>query len=189
MIVEGEFTFQGPREVIWELLQDPTVLVKALPGAKTLTRTAEDRYEGVMSVGVGPVTAGEFSVSVVLGDKVPPQSFSMQTEGKGGIGFSRGTARVELTALPGGGTLMKYRADLQVGGKIAGVGQRVLDSASRAMTRQGLEALNREVQARVSGAPASGPAPAAVRWRKHYWIAAAVALVALIFTLCAQQGP
>lgn len=186
MIVEGEFTFQGPREVIWELLQDPAVLAKALPGARTLTQTAEDRYEGVMHVGVGPVTAGEFSVRVVLGDKVPPQSFSMRTEGKGGIGFSRGTARVGLSALPGGGTLMKYRADLQIGGKIAGVGQRVLDSAARTMTRQGLEALNRELQARLAGAPAPA-APA--RSRHRYWVAAAVTLVALVLTLCALQGP
>lgn len=184
MIVEGEFTFQGPREIIWDLLQDPAVLSKALPGAKTLTKTAEDRYEGAMQVGVGPVTAGEFSVSVVLSDKVPPQSFSMQTEGKGGIGFSRGTARVELTALESGGTLLKYRADLQIGGKIAGVGQRVLDSAARAMTRQGLEALNRELQARVSGTPAP-----ATRSRTPYWIATAAALIALALTLCAVQGP
>lgn len=180
MILQGEFTFDGPREVIWDLLQDPEVLAKALPGAKTLTRTAEDRYEGAMQVGVGPVTAGEFSVTVVLGDKVAPQSFSMQVEGKGGIGFSRGAARVDLTALDGGGTLLKYRADLQIGGKIAGVGQRVLDSAARAMTRQGLEALNRELQARVSGAPPPGR-----RSRTPYWIAGAVALIALFLALCA----
>ncbi|MBI2401737.1 MAG: carbon monoxide dehydrogenase subunit G [Gemmatimonadetes bacterium] len=179
MIVEGEFTFQGPREMVWNLLQDPEVLAKALPGAKTLTQTAEDRFEGAMQVGVGPVTAGAFSVTVVLKDQVAPERFSMQVDGKGGIGFTRGTASVELRAAEGGGTLMKYRADLQIGGKIAGVGQRVLDSASRAMTKQGLEAVNRELQSRLTGA-----APAPARSRTRYWAAAALALVALTIALC-----
>lgn len=179
MMVEGEFTFQGPREIVWNLLQDPEVLAKALPGTKTLTRTAEGRFEGAMQVGVGPVTAGEFSVTVVLKDPVPPERFSMQVDGKGGIGFTRGTAQVELLAIDGGGTVMKYRADLQIGGKIAGVGQRVLDSAARAMTKQGLEAVNRELQSRLIGA-----APASARFRPSHWVAAAVALAALAMALC-----
>ena len=150
MIVEGTFTFQGPRETVWELLQNPDVLVKSLPGAKRLVRAGEDRFEGVMQVGVGPVTAAEFTVAVTLKDKVPPQHYAMEVDSKGTLGFTRGSARVELEVLADGGTLMKYTAELQVGGKIAAVGQRLLDQVAKLMTRQGLEALNQELRARLA---------------------------------------
>lgn len=181
MIVEGQFTFAGPRQAVWDLLQDPEVLAKALPGAKTLSRTAADRFEGVMRVGLGPVTAGEFTVTVVLQDKIAPERFAMQVDGKGGIGFARGTASVQLADAAGGGTLMKYRADLQIGGKIAGVGQRVLDSAARTMTKQGLEAVNRELTARLVH---PGVPPAEPRARTRYWVAAGLGILLLAMALC-----
>jgi len=151
VIIEGTFTFAGPREAVWELLQNPDVLVKALPGAKRLVRAGEDRYEGVMQMGVGPVTAAEFAVTVALRDKVTPQRYAMEVDSKGALGFTRGGARVELEALADGGTLMKYTAELQVGGKIASVGQRLLDQMAKHMTRQGLEALNQELRKRLAG--------------------------------------
>ena len=183
MIVEGEFTFQGPRETVWDLLHDPAVLAKALPGARELLRTGEDKFQGVMVVGVGPVTAGEFSVTVALGDQTRPERFSMQVEGKGAIGFARGSARVELGEPPEGGTQMRYRADLQIGGKIAGVGQRVIDSAARTITRQGLEALNREMESRLVGSGAAanvGPR----RVRVGHWVAGALVLLAALLFTC-----
>ena len=61
MNLSGTYTFNGPRTAVWDLLQDPEVLAKALPGAKTLTQTAPDRYEGTMKVSIGPVTAAEFA--------------------------------------------------------------------------------------------------------------------------------
>lgn len=156
MILEGSYTFAGPRDVVFELLQDPEVLVKALPGAKRLERVGENRFEGEMNVGIGPVSAAAFTVAVTLSDSTPPESFTMQFEGKGAIGFTRGTATVTLEeAEGGGGTVMAYHADLKVGGKIAGVGQRLLDSVSKTMTKQGLEAMNRELQQRLTGRPAS----------------------------------
>ncbi|MDQ3388730.1 MAG: carbon monoxide dehydrogenase subunit G [Gemmatimonadota bacterium] len=150
MIVDGEFIFQGPRETVWDLLQDPEVLIKSLPGARSLTRTGENRYEGTMRVGVGPVTAAEWTVQITLLDLVPPESYLMQVDSKGALGFTRGGARVELFEVEGGRTRMHYRADLQIGGKVAGVGQRLLDQVSKLMTRQGLDALNRELEARLA---------------------------------------
>jgi carbon monoxide dehydrogenase subunit G len=119
------------------------VLAKALPGAKTLTQTAPDRYEGAMKVSVGPVTAAEFAVNVTLTDKVPPKSFKMHIEGKGGAGFTRGTASIDLQDQPGGGTIMTYTSDVQVGGRIASVGQRLVESVGRMMMKQALDALNK----------------------------------------------
>jgi carbon monoxide dehydrogenase subunit G len=188
MIIEGEFRFAGPRDTVWDLLQDPGVLVKALPGARELTRTAEAHFQGTMVVGVGPVTAGEFAVTVTLGDKRQPSSFSMQVEGKGAVGFARGTARVDLEEPERGATLMHYRADLQIGGKIAGVGQRVIDAAARLMTRQGLEALNRELVDRLAVTPQAGAAADVAaapggRFRAgHFVTGIFVVLGALLFT-------
>ena len=105
---------------MWELLQDPTVLAKALPGTRMLTRTSEDHYEGVMKVSVGPMTAAEFVVKVELKDKVAPERFAMHIDGKGGVGFTSGTATIELHELPGPVTVMNYSSDVQIGGRIAG---------------------------------------------------------------------
>jgi uncharacterized protein len=149
MILTGTFTFNGPRTAVWDLLQDPVVLAKALPGTKTLTKTAEDRYQGVMKVSVGPVTAAEFAINVELRDKVAPEKFSMHIDGKGAVGFTKGTATIELQEQPGPLTILNYSSDVQIGGKIAAVGQRLLESVGKMMTKQALDALNKELQTRL----------------------------------------
>ena len=149
MILTGTFTFDGPRTAVWDLLQDPAVLSKILPGTKTLSQIAPDRYEGVMKVSVGPMTAAEFNVTVELRDKVPPETFSMHIDGKGGVGFTTGDARIELQEQPGPQTIMNYTSDVQIGGRIASVGQRLLESVGKMMTKQALEALNRELRSRL----------------------------------------
>lgn len=149
MILNGTFTFEGPRSRVWEILQDPAVLAKALPGTKTLTQVGEDKYQGVMKVSVGPVNAAEFAMSVELKDKVEPEKFSMVIDGKGGVGFTKGTASIALEEQPGPVTVMTYTSDVQVGGKIAAVGQRLLESVGKMMTRQALDALNKELKSRL----------------------------------------
>jgi uncharacterized protein len=149
MILSGTFTFEGPRARVWEILQDPAVLAKALPGTKTLTQVGEDKYQGVMKVSVGPVNAAEFAMSVELKDKVEPEKFSMVIDGKGGVGFTKGTASIALEEQPGPVTVMTYTSDVQVGGKIAAVGQRLLESVGKMMTRQALDALNKELKLRL----------------------------------------
>lgn len=151
MKLAGEFTFEGPRPAVWELLQDPEVLAKVLPGTERLERVAEDRYEGAMRVGVGPVTAGTYAVTVEIRDKIHPESYAMVINGRGGLGYTQGSAKVQLREAGPDQTLMRYEADLQVGGKVAGVGQRLLDSVARSLTSQGLNALNRELKARLAG--------------------------------------
>ena len=157
MLIESEFTFDAPREVLYDGLHDPEILSGALPGT-LLELTAEDRYEGEMEVSVGPVTAARFTVVVELKDKVRPERFNMHVDGKGKAGFVKGIANVAFEELDGG-TLMKYRADLQVGGRVASVGQRLLDSVGKSMSKQGLEAVSRALTARL--APTDGGAVAA----------------------------
>ena len=149
MNIEGAHIFPGSRELVWKMLLDPDVLAKTMPGATVITRVAEDRYEGKMKVGVGPITAAEFEVTITLSDPVPPSSYRMLIEGKGRFGFTRGSAAVTL-AEEGAGTAMQYQADLQIGGKIAAVGQRLLDTVSKMMLRQGLEAMTKELERRLA---------------------------------------
>jgi carbon monoxide dehydrogenase subunit G len=150
MIVEGTFTFAGPRALVWDLLQDPDVLGQAMPGVERLTRVGGDRFEGVMKVSVGPVSAAEFQVTVDLEDKAPPERFAMRIDGKGRLGFARGTAHVALAESAPAETTMSYRSELQVGGRVAAVGQRILDSAARMMTEKGLQSLQRALDARLA---------------------------------------
>jgi len=147
--VVGEYVFDGSREEVWELVRDPEVLATALPGTANLNRVSENEYEGEMNVRVGPV-AGVFSGRVAVWDEVPPESYTLSVEGRGGPGFVKGTGHVQLIDQGNGTTLMKYEGEVQIGGKLASVGQRLLDTVSKSMIRQGLEALNQALQARVS---------------------------------------
>ena len=153
MNLNGTFTFNGPRAKVWDLLQDPGVLAKALPGTEKLVLTGEDRLEGVMKVSVGPVTAARFDVVVTLKDKQPVERFSMTIDSKGAVGYTRGTASVQLQEQPDNTTLMQYSSDVQVGGRIAAVGQRLLESVGKMMMKQALDALERELRARLNGEP------------------------------------
>jgi len=148
MKLAGEYIFDGPREQVWELVRDPEALASALPGAQSLNQVSENEYEGQMNVRVGPV-AGVFSGRVVISDEVPPESYTLSVEGRGNPGFANGTGQVQLVDQGDGTTLMKYEGELQVGGRLASVGQRLIESVSKSMTRQGLESLNQALQVRM----------------------------------------
>jgi hypothetical protein len=147
--IEGEYLFNGPREEVWEIVRDPEVLATALPGTKSLDKVGENEYEGEMNVRIGPV-AGLFSGRLVVSNEVPPESCTLTVEGKGSPGFANGSGNVILIDQGDGTTLMKYEGEAQIGGKLASVGQRLLDTASKSMIRQGLQALNMALQARVA---------------------------------------
>lgn len=149
MKIEGEYLFNGPREDVWFIVRDPEVLATALPGTKSLDKVGENEYAGEMNVRIGPV-AGLFSGRLVVSNEVPPESCTLAVDGRGSPGFINGTGNVILYDQGDGTTLMKYDGDVQIGGKLASVGQRLLDTASKSTIRQGLEALNLALQARVA---------------------------------------
>ena len=149
MILSGSYEFKGPRQRVWELLQDPAVLAKTLPGTERLVLSGENRFDGVMKVSIGPVTAAKFDVSVTLTEKDPPKRFVMQIDGKGGVGYTRGSATIELDEKSANETVLRYDSNIQVGGKIAAVGQRLLEQVGKMMSKQALEALERELRARL----------------------------------------
>ena len=154
MKIEGEYTFDGFREAVWEILRDPNVLATALPGTQSLDQISDNEYQGEMNVRIGPV-AGLFSGQVVISDEVPPKSLTMTVEGKGKPGFVKGSGSVQLISQEENKTLMQYEGDMQVGGRLASVGQRMMDSVSKSLMKQGLDTLNRAVVAR-EGAKSSG---------------------------------
>jgi carbon monoxide dehydrogenase subunit G len=146
--VEGEYIFDGPREEVWKIVRDPEVLATALPGTQSLEQVSENEYAGQMHVRIGPV-AGVFAGKIVVADEVPPESCTLKVEGRGAPGFANGTGYVKLLEQEDGRTLMLYEGDMQVGGRLASVGQRLIDTASRSMIGQGLESLNNALRARM----------------------------------------
>jgi carbon monoxide dehydrogenase subunit G len=114
--IEGEYTFDGSREQVWEVMRDPKVLATALPGTQSLDQVSENEYQGQMHVRIGPV-AGRFSGRVVISNEVPPESLTMKVEGKGKPGFVNGTGLVKLISQEDDKTLMEYQGDMQVGGE------------------------------------------------------------------------
>ncbi|MEJ2733837.1 MAG: carbon monoxide dehydrogenase subunit G [Anaerolineae bacterium] len=149
MKLEGEYIFDGPREAVWEIVRDPEVLATALPGTQSLEQVSENEYAGKMHVRIGPVS-GIFAGKIVVSDEVPPESCTLSVEGRGAPGFANGTGHVRLAEQEGDKTLLKYDGEMQVGGRIASVGQRLIDTASKSMIGQGLESLNNALQARMT---------------------------------------
>ena len=150
MKLEGEHIFEGPRQDVWELIYDPEVLTSALPGESKLTRLSSNTYDGVMSVRIGPVS-GTFAGKLVVSDEVPPESCTLTVDGKGAPGFVKGVGRVKFIELPETKTQMVYDGELTIGGTLASVGQRMIDSVGKSLIRQGFEALDKALEARLAG--------------------------------------
>jgi carbon monoxide dehydrogenase subunit G len=153
--IEGEYLFNGPREEVWKIVRDPEVLSTALPGTQSLEQVSENEYEGNINVRIGPV-GGDFSGRVEISDEVPPESCTMAVEGKGKPGFVKGTGHVRLLDQEENKTLMKYEGEVQIGGRLASVGQRLIDTASKSMIAQGLDTLDQALQARIGADPEQG---------------------------------
>ncbi len=147
MNLEGTYTFDAPRDVVWNSLLDPDILAKVLPGCEKLEQIGENEYSGMIKIRVGPVQ-GKFQGKVLLADIKEPNSYSMTIDGKGAPGFMKGDGQVTLET-QGDSTIMHYTGKAQIGGRIASVGQRLLDSSAKALTRQSLDGLNRQIMARL----------------------------------------
>jgi uncharacterized protein len=134
MKIEGSTDIPAPPDRVWSALLDPATLATAIPGCEKLEAVGPGEFKAVMKIGVGPVK-GTFDGKVRLSDLEPPQRYRMAIEGSGGPGFVRGAAGLELAPIEGG-TRVSYQADVQVGGLIASVGQRMLGGVSRMMLDQ-----------------------------------------------------
>lgn len=135
MKIEGSSDIPAPRERVWKAFLDPDTLARAIPGCEGLEAIGTGEYKAKMKVGVAAIK-GSFEGKVRLFDLEPPNRYKMALEGSGGPGFVRGEAGMALSDTEGGGTRVTYTADVQVGGLIASVGQRMLGGVSKMMLDQ-----------------------------------------------------
>jgi len=134
MKLEGSYVVPAPRQKVWDAFLDPKQLRKAIPGCEKLEALGNDEYKATMKIGVAAVK-GTFEGKVRLLDRKPTESFRLAAEGSGGPGFVKADTVITLTETEAG-TRVSYSADVQVGGLIAGVGQRMLGGVSKMMADQ-----------------------------------------------------
>jgi carbon monoxide dehydrogenase subunit G len=131
MTMTGEVSLPADRQTVWDKLNDPEVLKACIPGCQSLDKTETGGFSAVVKLKVGPVSA-TFKGLVELLDLDPPNSYRIAGQGEGGVaGFAKGGAKVALTDAEGGGTLLKYDVDANVGGKIAQLGARLIDGVAK----------------------------------------------------------
>ena len=145
MKLEGSYEIPVPRKKVWDAFLDPATLRQAIPGCEKLEAVGADEYKATMKIGVAAVK-GTFEGKVRLSDMKPPESYRLSVEGSGGPGFMRGDTVITLTD-SGTGTKVSYSADVQVGGLIAGVGQRMLGGVSKMMADQFFNKMSELLQA------------------------------------------
>lgn len=126
MELSGEYRIPAAPETVWAKLVDPAALKDCIPGCQSVEQTGENQYAAVVTAKIGPVKA-TFNGQVTLSDFDPPKSYRIAGEGKGGAaGFGKGTADVTLEPDGESGTILRYTADAQVGGKMAQLGARLI---------------------------------------------------------------
>lgn len=130
MTMTGEVQLPASRETVWEKLNDPDVLKGCLPGCEQFERLSENEFQAVATTKIGPVKA-RFKGKVRLSDLDPPNGYKISGQGDGGVaGFAKGGATVKL-APKDGGTLLSYDVEAQIGGKLAQLGQRLINGAAK----------------------------------------------------------
>ncbi len=158
MEMTGERLIAAPRARVWEALNDPAVLQTSIPGCESVTRTSDETFEAKLALKIGPMAA-KFSGKVKLDNVVPPVSYTISGDGNGGaMGFAKGGADVSLAEVTPTTTNLTYAVKVQVGGKIAQLGARLIDSTAKQMADQFFDRFQAQVAA--DNAPvAPGAAP------------------------------
>jgi carbon monoxide dehydrogenase subunit G len=143
MDASGSHTFAAPRERVWNVLLDPDALRASLPSTKEFRQVGNDEYEATMSVGIGAIK-GTYSGKVQVRDKEQPERYRLLVEGSGRPGFLKGDGLIELED-QGEKTLVRYHGQAQVGGMIAGVGQRLLQASAQLLIGQFFKSMERQL--------------------------------------------
>ncbi len=193
MAITGEYRIAAPREAVWAALNDPEVLKACIPGCEELTKLSDTEIDARVAAALGPVRA-TFATRIQLSDMNPPESYTISGEGKAAAGFGKGSAQVSLTE-DGAVTVLRYSADLRLGGKLAQVGSRLLEGATRQLADQFFDAFAQrldagaakqaEVAAESGTAEATGAAGGAAG-SKLGWIAAAAVVAAIVVWLLSR---
>jgi uncharacterized protein len=153
MKIDGTHKIQAPRERVFQALTDPVILQKCIPGCKELEKTGENQYSAKLSAGVGSIKS-VFTATVTLDELALPSHYKLIVEGKGQPGFVKGSGDFDLVEQDGA-TEVKYSGEVNVGGLIASVGQRMLQGAAKMMASKFFNTL--EAETKITPAAPSSP--------------------------------
>ena len=142
MKLDGTNTLPAPVEAVWQAITDPETLRRCTPGLKELKETGPDAYQATLSIGIAAVK-GTYAGTLRITDKQPPAHCKIALEGTGGAGFMKGEGVVDLEA-QGAATLVRWTGDIQIGGLIAGVGQRMLGGVGKMLIGQFFKCLEQQ---------------------------------------------
>ncbi|RZS81442.1 CoxG family protein [Pigmentiphaga kullae] len=200
MIIDGTKTLAAPRARVWEALDDLDFLRRTIPDCRAISRTDDGGYRATISAGVGPIRAN-FEVAFARSVQAPQERFTLTGQGSAGVaGAASGSVAVTLEDIAGG-TLLGYRAETEVTGKVAQLGARMIDGAARKFSEQFFANVQRELSgagaqaaapasgfvapAQAWAAPAPTAAPAAGRWQ-GWWLPIACGVGCFVGTFCAN---
>lgn len=152
MELQSERQLPWPRQRVWSALNDPGFLQLCIPGCESMEAAGDYQYHALVLAKVGPVKA-RFRGQVSIADLIPPESYILRFEGQGGVaGFARGEAEVYLLELDGGGSALRYSARAIVGGKLAQIGSRLVQSTARKMADEFFDNFIAQLQRLEGGA-------------------------------------
>lgn len=197
MDLTGEYRIPAPRDDVWRALNDPNILKQCIPGCESVEKLSDTQFTAKVVLKIGPMTA-KFSGKGTLSNLDPPNGYTITGEGQGGVaGFGKGTADVKLVS-DGNATVMHYKAAAQVGGKMAQLGARLIDSTTKKLADEFFGKFAQVVSPAAAApspeevpeaggapapmaAPAGGPAPEGGRVKPVVWIPILVAVIAVIW--------
>lgn len=145
MKIEGSQTIHASRERVFDALTDPAILQRCIPGCEQLERTGDDQYKAKLSAGVGPVK-GIFNATVSLTELRRPEHYKLSVDGKGQPGFVKGSGELNLIESDAA-TQVNYSGEVNVGGLLASVGQRMIQATANMLSGKFFAALEKETQA------------------------------------------
>ena len=193
MELQGTRDLHVTHQQAWDALMDPAVLQRCIPGCESMVATDPTHFDAVLALRIGPVAA-KFKGKMELRDIVPPESATISFDGQGGVaGFGKGESQVRLSDRADGasGCTLHYTVQASVGGKVAQVGQRLIDGAARSLAEGFFKRFDEEMQ--TLHPPTEAPSPVATArattkplpWT---WIAAAVVVALIVLWMMRSHG-
>ena len=144
MKLSATYVFEALPEKVFAALIDPAILQKCIEGCEKMEKTGEDAYDANLKVGVAGIK-GSYVGKIRIEEKKPPESITLQAEGKGGPGWVKGTARIQISPL-GEGSELQCESEGQVGGLIAQVGSRLVEAVGKKMQDEFFRKLGQQLE-------------------------------------------
>ncbi len=148
MKLDGTYTFNASRKLVWDTLQDPDSLRKAIPGVESFDKTAEDQYEAKMKIGVGAIK-GAYHGKIRVFDQEEPSHYKISVDASGTPGFVKGEGSFDLVEDGPDKTTITWSADAHVGGLVASVGQRMLSGVAKMTVTQLWKSMESQIKDRA----------------------------------------